>query len=126
LGLISTPIQNLVSNVCNLVYPSTLVDVSHKELVIPLVLFLFFINNIMEQNPVGFPNSVFLHVGPYTSYFCSSYDGIGSVFVMWPPMSNPLINITTSPKLVLGVAQVEIVTNHREPLDEDDDSSKKM
>ncbi len=41
-------------------------------------------------------------------------------------MSNPLANITTSPKLVLGVAQVEIVTNHREPLDEDDDSSEKM
>jgi hypothetical protein len=105
-----------------LVYPSTLVDVSHKELVIPLVS-LFFINNIMEQNLVGFPNLVFLHVGPYISYFCSSYGGIGSALIMWLPMSNPLANITTLPKLVLGVAQVEIVTYHREPLDEDDDSS---
>jgi hypothetical protein len=80
----------------------------------------------MEQNLVGFPNLMFLRVGPYTSYFCSSYGGIGSVLVMWPPMSNPLTNIMTPPKLVLGVAQVEIVTNHKEPLDEDDNSSEKM
>jgi hypothetical protein len=80
----------------------------------------------MEKNLVGFPNSMFLHVGPYISYFCSSYGGIGSVLVMWPPMFDPLTNISTSPNPVLGVAQVEIVANHREPSDENDDFSKKM
>jgi hypothetical protein len=86
-----------------LVYLSTSANVSHKKLIIPFV-FLLFIKNIMEQNLIGFSNSMFFHVGPYILYFCSSYGGIGSSLVMWPPMSNPLTNITTSPKPILGVA----------------------
>jgi len=58
----------------------------------------------MEQNPVDFPNSIYPHVGPYTPYFGSSYEGIRSVPTMWPPMSNPLVSPTTLPKPVLGIA----------------------
>jgi hypothetical protein len=63
----------------------------------------------MEQNPVGFPNSMYPHVEPYTPYFCSSYGGIESVLTMWPPMSNPLTNPTVPPKPALGITQDEIV-----------------
>jgi hypothetical protein len=44
---------------------------------------------------------------------------------MWPPMSDPFVNIIASPKLVMRVAQVGIVTDHMEPLDEVDDSFKR-
>jgi hypothetical protein len=40
---------------------------------------------------------------------------------MWLPMSNPLANPTTPPKPVLGITQDEIVIDHEEPFDEDDD-----
>ncbi len=40
---------------------------------------------------------------------------------MWIPMSNPLINLMSPPKLILGIAQVGIVTNCKEPSDEDED-----
>ncbi len=40
-------------------------------------------------------------------------------------MSDPLTNPTTSPKLVSGIAQVDIVTNHEEPLDEDENYLKR-
>ncbi len=40
-------------------------------------------------------------------------------------MSNPFANIMAPPKLVLGVAQIGVVTNHEEPLNEDNDSSKR-
>lgn len=67
---------------------------------------------------------MFLHVGPYAPYFGSNYGGIRSVLVMWLPISNPLINITTPLKPILGVTQARIVRNHGEPLDEDDDFLK--
>jgi hypothetical protein len=79
----------------------------------------------MDQNPVGFPNLMYLHVGTYTPYFGSGYGGIRSVLIVWPPMSNPLVNPTTPPQLVLGIAQTKVVTNHREPLDEDKESSER-
>jgi hypothetical protein len=69
----------------------------------------------MEQNLVGFPNSMYLHVGPYTPYVGFGYGGIRGVLTMWPPMSNPLVNPMASPKLVSRIAQTEIVTNCREP-----------
>jgi hypothetical protein len=75
----------------------------------------------MEQNTIGFPNSMYPHVVPYTSYFHSSYGGIGSVPTMWPSMSNPLANPTAPPKPVLGITQDEIITNHKELFGEDDD-----
>ncbi len=65
------------------------------------------------------------HVGPYTPYFGFGYEGIWNVLTMWPPMSNPLTNPTTSPKLVSGIAQIDIVTNHGEPLDEDENYLKR-
>jgi hypothetical protein len=79
----------------------------------------------MEQNGVGFPNSMYPHVGPYTPYFGFSYGGIVSVPTMWSPMSNPLIVPMALPKLVLGIAQARIVIDHEEPLKEDEDYSKK-
>jgi hypothetical protein len=69
----------------------------------------------MEQNLVGFPNSMYPYVGPYTPYFGFGYVGIKGVPIMWPPMSNPLVNPMASPKLVSGITQIEIVTNCREP-----------
>jgi hypothetical protein len=60
----------------------------------------------MEQNLVGFKNSMFLHVGPYTSYFGYGYGGIGSVFTMWPLMFDPFANVTAPLKLILGIAQL--------------------
>jgi hypothetical protein len=49
-----------------------------------------------------------LPIGPYTLYFGFSYNGIRSVPAMWPPISNPFVNITTTPKLVLQVAQARL------------------
>jgi hypothetical protein len=95
-----------------------------KKLVIPLV-FVPFSENVMEQNSASFLNSMFFHVGPYTSYFGFGYGGIGSVLIMWPPMSDPFVNDTTPLKLTSEVAQVGIVIDHGEPSGEDDDSSKK-
>ncbi len=40
-------------------------------------------------------------------------------------MFDLLIVPTTLPKLLLGIAQVKIVTDHEEPLDEDEDYSKR-
>ncbi|CAK9266867.1 unnamed protein product [Sphagnum jensenii] len=44
---------------------------------------------------------------------------------MWLPMSDPLTNLMTSTKLVLGIVQTRIVTNHEEPSNEDEDYSKR-
>ncbi len=74
---------------------------------------------------VGFPNSMYPHGGPYTPYFGFGYGGIVSVFIMWPPMSDLLIVATALPKLLSGIAQVKIVTDHKEPLDEDEDYSRR-
>jgi hypothetical protein len=54
----------------------------------------------MDQNLVGFPNSMYLHVGPYTPYFGFGYEGVKGVPTMWPPMSDPLANLTASQKPV--------------------------
>jgi hypothetical protein len=68
---------------------------------------------------------MFSPIGPYTPYFGSSYSGIGSVLAMWPPIYSPFVNITTTPKLVLQVAQARVVIDHGEPLDDDDNSFKR-
>jgi hypothetical protein len=81
--------------------------------------------NVMEKNLVGFPNSMFFHVGPCTPYFGPHYGGKESAPVMWLLIFDPSVNITALPKLVLGVAQTSIIIDHRELLDEDDDFSKK-
>jgi hypothetical protein len=72
----------------------------------------------MEQNPIGFPNSMYFYVGPYTPYFSSSYKGIRGVPTMWPLTSNHLTNPMISLKLVSRIVQVGIITDHGEPLDE--------
>jgi len=64
-----------------LVYSSTLLNLPCKELVIPLVSILL-TKNVMEQNLVGFPNSMYPYVGPYTPYFGFGYGGIGGVPTM--------------------------------------------
>jgi hypothetical protein len=70
--LVALPIQNLVPNVWNLIYLSALPNVACRKPIIPLV-FVPLTINVMDQNPIGFPNSMYLHVGPYTTYFGSSY-----------------------------------------------------
>jgi hypothetical protein len=52
-----------------------------------------FTGNVMEQNPISFPNSMYLHVGPCTPYFGFGYGGIRSAPIMWHPISNPLVNL---------------------------------
>jgi hypothetical protein len=106
------------------VYSSTLPNVVGREPVIPHVS-IPFPEKIMDQNPVGFPNSMYPHVGTYTPYFGSGYGGIGRAPIVWPPMFNPLVNPTTPPQPVLGIAQTGVVTNHKEPLDENKESSKR-
>jgi hypothetical protein len=49
----------LVSNIQNPIYSSALPNVICRKLVIPLVS-VPFIGNVMEQNIVGFPNSMSL------------------------------------------------------------------
>ncbi len=44
---------------------------------------------------------------------------------MWPPMSNPLVDPTPPPKLISKITQIRIITNHREPSNEDKDYSKR-
>ncbi len=75
----------------------------------------------MDQNPVGFSNLMYSHVGRYTPCYCSSYGGRASAPTMWAPISNPLANPTAPPKPVLGITQDEIVTDHEESFGEDDD-----
>jgi hypothetical protein len=100
-------------NILNLVYFSTLPNVPCKKPIIPLV-FVTFIGNVINKNMVGFPNSMYPHVGPYTPYFGFGYEGVRGVPTMWPPMYDPLANLTTSPKPVLGIVQTRIVTIHEE------------
>jgi hypothetical protein len=90
-----------------------------KELVISLI------ENVIEQNPIGFPNSMYPHVGPCTPYFGFGYGGIGSVPTMWPPIFNPLVNFITPLNQVLGIAQARIVTNCKDPSDENKDYFKR-
>ncbi len=56
--LVSLPIQSLILNIQNLVYPSTLPNVTCKKLIIPPI-FGPFTGNVMEQNSIGFPNSMY-------------------------------------------------------------------
>jgi hypothetical protein len=65
------------------------------------------------------------HVGPCTPYFGFGYGGIGSVPTMWPPISNPLANFIAPPKLVLGITQVGIIIDCKEPSDETKDYFKR-
>ncbi len=65
---------------------------------------------------------MFPPIGPYIPYFGSSYSGIRSVPTMWPLISNLFVNITTTTKLVLQVAQARVVIDHGEPLEDDDNS----
>jgi hypothetical protein len=67
-------VQNPIFNIQNIVYSLALPNVTCRELIVPLV-FVSFIKNVMEQNLVGFPNSMYLHVGPYTPYFGYGYRG---------------------------------------------------
>lgn len=65
------------------------------------------------------------HVGPYTPYFGFGYGGIKNILTMWSPMSNPLTNLIAPPRSILRVTQVGIIIDYGEPLDEDNDSSKR-
>jgi len=89
-----------------LVCPFALLKSPHKESFIPLV-FVPIIGNVIEQNLIGFPNSMFFHVEPYRPYrpyFGYGYSGLGIVPAMLPPMFSPFTNITIAPKPILGVA----------------------
>jgi hypothetical protein len=53
----STHVQSFVLNVQISIFPSTLPDVFHKNIIIPHV-YISLIENVMEQNLVGFQNSM--------------------------------------------------------------------
>jgi hypothetical protein len=95
---ISIHVQSLVLNVQKLVYPFALPKSPHKNSFIQPIL-IPITENMIESIPVGFPNSVFPHVGPYIPYFGFGHDGMGNVPIMWPQVFNPFANITTTLKL---------------------------
>jgi hypothetical protein len=76
--LVSLPIQSPVLNIQNLVYPLALPNVACRKPVVPPIS-VPFIENVIKQNLVGFPNSMYPHVGPYTPYFGFGYGGVGDV-----------------------------------------------
>ncbi len=78
------------------------------------------IKNVIEQNLIGFPNSMCFHVEPYRPYFGYGYSGLGIVPAMLPPMSSHFTNITIAPNPILGVAQAKVVIDNGEPSDDDD------
>jgi hypothetical protein len=90
-----------------------------RKPVIPLT------GNVIRKNSTGFSNSMYPHVGLYTPYFGFGYKGIRNDPTMWPPISNPLTNPMTSLKLVSIIAQVGIIKDCGEPLDEEMDYLKK-
>jgi hypothetical protein len=69
---VSIPFQTLISSIQNLVYSLALPNVACRKPIIPFIS-VPLIGNVMEQNVIGFPNSMYLHVGPYTPYFGSGY-----------------------------------------------------
>lgn len=96
-------VQNLTLNVQQSIYPSTIPKwPCNKPFVPPISIPI--IANLIEQNLVGFPNSMFPFVGPYPPFFGFGYNGMGSVPTMWPLMFGPFANIIAAPKLVSGVA----------------------
>jgi hypothetical protein len=95
-------VQSLILSIQNLVYFLALPNVPCREPIIPLV-FVTLTGNVIKQNLVGFLNLMYPHVGPYTPYFGSSCKGVECDPIMWPPMSNPLANLMTSPKPILGI-----------------------
>jgi hypothetical protein len=115
---ISLPIPNLVLNVQNLVYTLALPNVACKNQIFHM--FLFHLPK-MSMFLVGFPNSMYPHVGPHTPYFGYGYGGIGNVPIMWPLMSDPLFNPMTSPKPIWEIAQIGIIIDLGEPSHEDED-----
>jgi hypothetical protein len=78
------------------------------------------IENVIEQNLIGFPNSMCFHVETYRPYFGYGYSGLGIVLAVLPPMSSHFTNITIAPNPILGVAQAKVVTDNGEPSDDDD------
>ncbi len=102
-----------------MVCPFALLKSPHKKSFIPPIS-VFITGNVIKQNPIGFPNLMFLHVGPYKPYFRSGYSGMGSVPTMWLPMSCPFANINITPKPIFRVAQAKVVIDNGEPLNDDD------
>ncbi len=61
------------------------------------------------------------HVEPYTPYFGFGNGDIMNFPIMWPSMSNPVTNPIAPPKPILGIAQIGIVIDRGETLDDDDE-----
>ncbi len=80
--------------------------------------------NIIEQNPIGFPNVMFFLVGSYPWIIGISYPSMGTTPI-WPQMANPIINIVLSAKPVLRVSQIGVVVDKIDLLDDDNTISKK-
>jgi hypothetical protein len=78
---ISILVQNPSLNIQNLVYSLTLPNITCREPFIP-PLSVPLTRNVMEQNLVGFPNSMYLRVGPYTPHFGFGYGGVRCVPTM--------------------------------------------
>jgi hypothetical protein len=79
--LVSLLVPSLVPNVQNLMYIVALPNVDCRKPILPRVS-IPLTRNVIEQNSIGFPNSMYPYVGPYTPYFGSSYRGIESVPTM--------------------------------------------
>jgi len=80
--------------------------------------------NVIEPNLIGFPNFMFSPIGSYPSVFGLSYPSMGTIPI-WPQMANPITNVVLTPKPILKVSQIGVVSNKRDLLDDDNTSSKK-
>jgi hypothetical protein len=78
------------------------------------------IKNVIEQNLIGFSKFMFIFDGSYQLVFGLAYLGTGIVPI-WPPnqMVNHVTNIVLAPKHVLGISQIGVVADAKNPLDDD-------
>lgn len=66
--LVSLHVQSSIPNIQNLIYPLTLPNVACKEITISFNS-IFLTKNVMEQNLIGFPNSMYFMLDPIHHIF---------------------------------------------------------
>lgn len=92
----------------------------YKDPVLPLISIMT-TRNVIDQNPIGFPNFMFPSYGPYQLVFGTAYSSIGTT-PTWPQMVKPITNNVLTPKLILRVLEIIDI---KDPLDDEDMSSER-
>jgi hypothetical protein len=112
-------VHNLVINVHITIFYFAILKSPYKDPIVPLVSVVT-TRNVIEQNPIGFPNFMFPSCGSYQLVFGAVYPSIGTT-PTWPQMVEPITNNVLAPKLISRVLEIINIEN---PLD-DDMSSKR-